>query len=652
MPSYKLMFVYSKKYDVIVVGAGHAGIEAALAAARLGSKVLLLTMNADTIGQMSCNPAIGGQAKGQLVREIDALGGEMGIAADMTGIQFRMLNTKKGPAVWSPRAQCDKKAYQFRMKWVCERHPNLDVKQGHTTDILFNADGAYGVQTSLGVQFLGVTVVITTGTFLKGIMHVGSDQEGGGRSGEPASSGISGSLQKIGLELARLKTGTPPRLLRNSIDFSKTETQLGCSPIPFFSHWHDSLFHMEQSNERTNLRGWNRASGPFPKDSMLDRNGGQLSCYITRTTHKTALVVRESIHLSPLYAGIISGIGPRYCPSIEDKIVRFSEKETHQIFLEPEGIATDEIYINGLSTCLPYEVQVSLVRSIVGCENAEILRPAYAVEYDFVLPTQLKQTLETKPCKNLFLAGQINGTSGYEEAAAQGLMAGINAAKASGGLDQIVLRRDQAYIGVLIDDLVTRGTSEPYRMFTSRAEYRLLLRQDNADLRLSDLGHEIGLLPKQKYDRFCEKRRKINGELDRLKHTQPGTESLAQMLRRPEIGYAELPNRDDSLAPEVRRQVEIELKYAGYIARQSSEINRMKGLEEKGIPGEIDFSRIPSLKLEAKQKLANIKPKTIGQAARIPGVSPADISVLVVWLKRHALTAAEKVSTKRDSSCE
>jgi len=626
------MFAYPKKYDVIVVGAGHAGIEAALAAARLGRQVLLLTMNADTIGQMSCNPAIGGQAKGQLVREIDAFGGEMGLATDMTGIQFRMLNTKKGPAVWSPRAQCDKKAYQFRMKWVCEREPNLDVKQGHTTDITFNEGGVTGVQTSLGVQFSGKSVVITTGTFLKGLMHIGNGQETGGRAGEPSSTGISGSLRKIGLELGRLKTGTPPRLLRSSIDFCKTETQHGDYPIPYFSHWHRQPFHVEQ-----NAEALSQACGShrFVPKSVLAEHGEQLACFITRTTEKTASIIRQNIHLSPLYAGIIEGVGPRYCPSIEDKIMRFADKETHQIFLEPEGIATDEFYLNGLSTCLPFGVQVDLVRSIVGCENAEILRPAYAVEYDFVLPIQLRQTLEVKVCRNLFLAGQINGTSGYEEAAAQGLVAGINAARSAADLGPFVLGRDQAYIGVLIDDLVTKGTVEPYRMFTSRAEHRLVLRQDNADLRLSDAGHQVGLLPKSRYDRFCKKRSMLNAELVRLNHTRVGSETLAQQLKRPEITYAALSKRDGSLPTDVVQQVEIEIKYAGYIARQSAEIDRIKGMEEKGIPEDLDFSTVPSLRLEAKQKLSRIRPRTIGQAARISGVSPSDISILAIWLKRY-----------------
>lgn len=638
------MFVYPKKYDVIVVGAGHAGIEAALAAARLGRQVLLLTMNADTIGQMSCNPAIGGQAKGQLVREIDALGGEMGLATDMSGIQFRMLNTKKGPAVWSPRAQCDKKAYQFRMKWVCEREPRLDVKQGHTTDILFNSDGVTGVQTSLGVQFTAKSVVITTGTFLKGLMHIGNGQETGGRAGEPASTGISGSLRRIGLELGRLKTGTPPRLLRSSIDFSKMESQPGDNPVPYFSYWHQRAFHVEQSTKEAN------EATAFLSNSVLAQYGQQLDCFITRTTQRTASLIRENIHLSPLYAGIIEGVGPRYCPSIEDKIMRFADKETHQVFLEPEGIATDEFYVNGLSTCLPFGVQIDLIRSVVGCENAEILRPAYAVEYDFVHPTQLKQTLEVKVCRNLFLAGQINGTSGYEEAAAQGLVAGVNASRSVADLSPFALGRDQAYIGVLVDDLVTKGTVEPYRMFTSRAEHRLVLRQDNADLRLAEIGYQVGLLPKPKYDQFCKKQLKLNQELDRLKHTRVGSETLAQQLKRPEVTYAKLLHRDDSLPPEVIQQVEIEIKYAGYIARQSAEIDRIKGLEEKGIPDDLDFSLVPSLRLEAKQKLARIKPKTIGQASRISGVSPADISILAVWLKRYKCVEVNEPSGD-DCSC-
>jgi tRNA uridine 5-carboxymethylaminomethyl modification enzyme len=626
------MFVYPKQYDVIVVGAGHAGVEAALAAARMGCQTLLLTMNADSIGQMSCNPAIGGLAKGHLAREIDALGGEMGKATDMTGLQFRMLNTKKGPAVWAPRAQCDKKAYQFRLKWVCESEPNLDLKQGQTSKILHKDGEAFGVETTLEVQYLGKTIVITTGTFLRGLMHIGSNQQPGGRAGDLAASGLSTSLKEIGVELGRLKTGTPPRLLRRSIDFSKTEAQSGDEPVPYFTFWKDDLFHMEQSAK--NLFGSGHSAGKYPPGSILDKINGQLSCFITFTTQKTAEIVRSNLHKSPLYSGTIEGMGPRYCPSIEDKIVKFPEKERHQIFLEPEGVETDEFYVNGFSTSLPFEVQVELIRTIIGCENAEIMRPAYAVEYDFAYPTQLLPSLETKACKNLFLAGQINGTSGYEEAGGQGIIAGINAARRVNSLDPIILRRDQAYIGVLIDDLVTKGTTEPYRMFTSRAEYRLLLRQDNADMRLSDIGHEIGLLPERKYSIFCSKQKAIYEELKRLYSTYYVNNSLAKILSRPEVGYKDLPNRNDTLSEEVIQQVEIAIKYAGYIERQEVEVEKFKSLEDKQIPGSFEFSSVPSLRLEARQKLSKIRPTTIGQAARISGVSPADISILMVWLKR------------------
>ena len=629
------MFIYPKHYDVIVVGAGHAGIEAALAAARMGCQTLLLTMNADSIGQMSCNPAIGGLAKGHLAREIDALGGEIGKNTDMAGLQFRMLNKRNGPAVWAPRAQCDKKAYQFRMKWICEKESNLDVKQGQTSKILHKDGLAIGVETTMEVQYIGKTIVITTGTFLRGLMHIGSNQQSGGRAGDSAAMGLSSSLKELGLELGRLKTGTPPRLLRRSIDFTKTEIQRGDNPVPYFSFWKDDLFHMEQShtNPEVHIQSDNNN---YPPGSVLGRLNGQLPCFITYTTSGTAQIIRQNLHKSPLYSGNIEGVGPRYCPSIEDKIVKFPEKERHQIFLEPEGIETDEFYVNGFSTSLPFEVQVELVRTIIGCENAEIMRPAYAVEYDFVFPTQLHPSLETHVCGNLFLAGQINGTSGYEEAAAQGLIAGINAALRVNGLDPIILRRDQAYIGVLIDDLITKGTIEPYRMFTSRAEYRLLLRQDNADLRLSEIGHEINLLSDRNHDKVTEKAEKINNEMDRLLNSYHGSNSLAKILSRPEMSYHDLPKRNEALTHDIIQQVEIAVKYAGYIERQALEVEKFKTLENKNIPAAFDYSTVPSLRLEARQKLGNIRPGTVGQAARISGVSPADISILLVWLKRSA----------------
>ena len=639
------MFVYPKTYDVIVIGGGHAGVEASLAAARMGCDVLLLTTNPDTIGQMSCNPAIGGLAKGHLVREIDALGGEMGKAADMSGLQFRMLNTKKGPAVWAPRAQCDKKAYQLRLKWVCENQSGLSMKQGQVSRLLHKDRVACGIETTIGIQFYAKRIIITTGTFLHGLMHIGFNQQSGGRAGESASTGLSASLVEIGLKLGRLKTGTPPRLHKNSIDISKTERQPGDYPVPYFSHWRADLFHVEHGQQIGGLNRW------FPPNSVLERIGGQLDCYITYSTDATKKIILENLDKSPLYSGRIEGVGPRYCPSIEDKVIRFKDKERHQVFLEPEGIATDEIYVNGFSTSLPFEVQYYLVRTIVGCENAEIIRAAYAVEYDFVYPTQLYPSLETKPCKGLYLAGQINGTSGYEEAAAQGLIAGINAARSILDLDPVVLSRNQAYIGVLIDDLVTKGTTEPYRMFTSRAEYRLILRQDNADLRLCDLGYQIGLLPKRDYDTFARKRNAIEQELSRIEQVRHGGETLAQILRRPEVTYSDLPVRNDVLDVEVRQQVEIAVKYAGYVDRQHAEISKLKSFEGKEIPSEFDYSAVPSLRLEARQKLKEIRPATIGQASRISGVSPADISILMVWLKRRSAArngpAEEAVSNSK-----
>ncbi len=626
------VFVYPIEYEVIVVGGGHAGVEAGLAAAKMGCRTLLVSFNLDTIGQMSCNPAIGGLAKGQLAREVDAMGGAMGKITDLSGLQFRMLNTKKGPAVWAPRAQCDKRAYQLTSKWMCESETNLDLAQCQVARLLHRDGLAYGIETTLNVRYMGAAIVLTTGTFLRGVMHIGFSRQSGGRLGESSAMFLSHSLTELGLELGRLKTGTPPRVLKRSIDFEKTEVQLGDEPVPYFTYWKDDLFHVEQPYTRRCRVA--EADSSYPIGSILERIAGQLPCHITYTTSKTAEIIRSNLSKSPLYSGVIKGIGPRYCPSIEDKVVRFPEKDHHQIFLEPEGISTDEVYVNGLSTSLPFEVQIELIKTIIGCEHAEIIRPAYAVEYDFAFPTQLHQSLEVKGCRNLYLAGQINGTSGYEEAAAQGLMAGINAARRVRGLEPVVLRRDQAYIGVLIDDLVTKGTSEPYRMFSSRAEYRLMLRQDNADLRLSKLGCETGLLPQENYLKFEAKRQAIEMELVRLNECRVGRETLAQVLRQPGITYRDLPHRNLKLTPEEARQVEIAIKYEGYIDRQEAEVAKFRSYENKQIPPSFDYSSLRSLRTEAREKLMKLRPATLGQAARISGVSPSDISILVVWLKR------------------
>ncbi|PAW76928.1 MAG: tRNA uridine-5-carboxymethylaminomethyl(34) synthesis enzyme MnmG [Verrucomicrobia bacterium Tous-C9LFEB] len=626
------MFTYPKPYDVIVIGAGHAGIEAALAAARTGCETLLLTMNLDTIGQMSCNPAIGGLAKGHLVREIDALGGEMGINTDATGIQFRMLNASKGPSTRAPRAQCDKKAYQFRMKATIERQERLDLKQGSIAEILVENDRVIGVSTNLGVSYRGRTVIVTTGTFLQGLLHVGMNSVAGGRMGDQAS-GLSASLKNLGLDLQRLKTGTPPRLLKKSIDFSQCTIQPGDEPAPAFSFMVDHL--KADPDDIFTLNEWK--GGMFHVE--------QLPCYITYTSAETHEVIKQNLDKSPLYCGVIQGIGPRYCPSLEDKVVRFADKERHQIFLEPEGRHTDEYYVNGCSTSLPFEVQYAFIRSIPGLQNAEIMRAGYAVEYDFAPPTQLLPSLETKRVGGLFFAGQINGTSGYEEAAAQGLMAGINASLQVQSKPAFILGRHEAYIGVLIDDLVTKGTQEPYRMFTSRAEYRLLLRQDNADLRLTERGHEVGLASTERLERVRAKQAsmaEVRTLLTATPHESGIGQSLAQYLKRPDYGWKDLPPQFQSVNPDVAVQVETEIKYAGYIDRELAHIEKSRQTEHQPIPAWMNYDEVKGLKFEARTKLKKIQPQTFGQASRISGINPSDIAMLRVYAKQHDRAEKEK----------
>jgi len=601
-----------RDYDVIVVGAGHAGCEAALAPAHLGLSTCLFTINLDTIGQMSCNPAIGGLAKGHLVREIDALGGEMAKVTDKAGIQFRLLNLSKGPAVWSLRAQADRVLYKLEMRKAIESQRNLDVKQALIDEIIIEDGRVKGVVTSLGIFYGARAVIVTTGTFLKGLIHIGLENFSAGRAGEFPSIKLSECLRNLGLKMGRLKTGTPPRLDAKTIDFSKTKTQFGDDPPPHFSH----------STEKI--------------------TNPQLPCYITYTNKETHKIILSNLDRSPLYSGKIKGTGARYCPSIEDKVVKFAERERHQVFLEPEGLETKEYYANGIPTSLPYDVQVKFVRTISGLEEAEIMRPGYAIEYDFVYPSQLKHSLETKTIQGLFLAGQINGTSGYEEAAAQGLIAGINAALKIKGKEPFILGRHEAYIGVLIDDLITKGTKEPYRMFTSRAEYRLLLRHDNADLRLMDKGYALGLINEDLYKKFKEKKELINEELNRIRNTRikldiNKTESLEQLLKRPENNYEiieKLCPSNKSLSDEVKKQVEIQVKYQGYINQQMQMAERLKKIENKKIPEDFDFKKISGLSREVLAKLEEIRPENLGQASRIPGITPAAISLLLIAIEK------------------
>ncbi|OPH37271.1 tRNA uridine-5-carboxymethylaminomethyl(34) synthesis enzyme MnmG [Moraxella atlantae] len=619
---------YPKIYDVIVIGGGHAGTEAALAAARMGQQTLLLTHNIETLGQMSCNPAIGGIGKSHLVREVDALGGAMALATDKAGIQFRVLNSRKGAAVRATRAQADRMLYKAAIRYTLENQPNLDLFQQAADDLIVQDGKAVGVVTQSGIEFACGAVVLTTGTFLGGIIHIGLQQHQGGRAGDPPALRLAQRLRDLNLPVGRLKTGTPPRIDARTVDFSVMTVQPGDTPLPVMSYMGNVHMHPRQIN-----------------------------CYITHTNTQTHDIIRAGLDRSPMYSGVIEGVGPRYCPSIEDKIHRFADKDSHQIFIEPEGLTTHELYPNGISTSLPFDVQLALVRSMKGLENAHILRPGYAIEYDYFDPQNLQPSLETKSIENLYFAGQINGTTGYEEAAAQGILAGINAARRTQGLPAWTPRRDQAYLGVLVDDLITHGTKEPYRMFTSRAEYRLLLREDNADQRLTEIGRELGVVDDARWQAYSEKVEAIERETQRLKalwatpHNALGQALMANtdevltkestaldLLKRPNISFATLaPLTESAVAPEVGEQIEIGVKYAGYIDRQAAEIGQMKKLEHMALPVDFDYAQVSGLSNEIVQKLAHVRPASLAQASRISGVTPAAIQLLMMTLKKQQL---------------